>query len=98
MPEQGEAGVEDGHGLAPGLNAVGEDGGLVATDEAIDLIGSRTGVPDEVLKMAIGSGRLRLKHIPMSDPAGRKSILSSAEFLQRAGSLPRALDEGFFAI
>jgi hypothetical protein len=59
--------------------------------------GAGTGIPADVLKLAISSGRLVFKHGSMSDPAARKSVLAAADLLQRNGLLPKKLDDAFFA-
>jgi NitT/TauT family transport system substrate-binding protein len=66
-------------------------------DEAVKIGGSKSGIPADVLATAISSGRLQLKHISMSDEAGRNSVRTAAEFLARNKALPRTVDDGFFA-
>lgn len=66
-------------------------------DEAVAIGGAGTGIPADVLKLAISSGRLVFKHGSMTDPAARKSVLTAADLLQRNGLLPRKLDDAFFA-
>ncbi len=87
-------------GVAKNINRVYADclAGIMANvDEAVAIGGAGTGIPADVLKLAISSGRLLFKHGSMSDPAARKSVLSAAELLQRNGLLPKKLDDGFFA-
>jgi len=67
-------------------------------DEAVAIGGAGTGIPPDVLKLAISSGRLMFKHGSMADPAARKSVLAAADLLQRNGLLPRKLDDAFFAL
>lgn len=67
-------------------------------DEAVSIGGTATGVPADVLKLAISSKRLLFKHGSMKDAAARNSILSAADLLQRNGLLPRKLDDAFFAV
>lgn len=64
--------------------------------EAVDLFGSKTGIPAEVMKTAMQSNRLRFTFQSMSDAAGRQPIVKASEFLTRNGLLPRAVDDGFF--
>lgn len=66
-------------------------------DEAVAIGGAGTGIPADVLKLAISSGRLMFKHGSMMDPAARRSVLAAADLLQRNGLLPKKLDDGFFA-
>lgn len=66
-------------------------------DEAVAIGGSGTGIPGDVLKLAISSGRLLFRHASMADPAARKAVLAAADLLQRNGLLPRKLDDAFFA-
>lgn len=66
-------------------------------DEAVAIGGAGTGIPADVLRLAISSGRLVFKHGSMSDPAARKSVMTAADLLQRNGLLPRKLDDAFFA-
>ena len=42
-------------------------------DEAVKIVGERSGIPPAVLKESISSGRLEFKHISMSADAGRKT-------------------------
>lgn len=67
-------------------------------DEAVAIGGTGTGIPADVLKLAISSKRLLFKHGSMKDPAARKSIFTAADLLQRNGLLPKKLDDGFFAL
>jgi NitT/TauT family transport system substrate-binding protein len=66
-------------------------------DAAVAIGGSGTGIPADVLKLAISSGRLQFKHGSMADPVARKSVLAAADLLQKNGLLPRKLDDAFFA-
>jgi NitT/TauT family transport system substrate-binding protein len=66
--------------------------------EAVTLAGAKSGIPGDVLVTAINSGRLQLKHTSMSDEAGRASVRTASEFLARNKMLPRAVDNGFFAV
>jgi NitT/TauT family transport system substrate-binding protein len=66
-------------------------------EEAVAIAGANSGIPADVLRTAISSGRLEFKHVSMADEAGRKTLRTAAEFLQRNGLLPKALDNGFFA-
>ena len=66
-------------------------------DDAVKIAGANSGIPADVLRTAISSGRLQFKHVSMADDAGRKTVRTAAEFLQRNGLLPRAVDDGFFA-
>ena len=68
------------------------------TSKAVDLFGSRTGIAPEVMKEAMGSKRLTFTYRPMSDAASRESVVKASEFLARNGLLPKAVDDGFFAI
>lgn len=65
-------------------------------DEAVKIVGERSGIPPAVLKQSISSGRLEFKHISMSTDAGRKSIIKASEFLARNKFLPRVVDNTFF--
>jgi NitT/TauT family transport system substrate-binding protein len=88
-------------GIAGKVNGAFADciaGILANPNDAINLVGAKSGIPPEVMKFAITSGRLQFKHISMSDEKGRKALLTGADFLVRAGMLPRALDNGFFAL
>lgn len=66
-------------------------------DEAVSLAGSRASVSPEVLKSAIGSGRLEFKHLSMGSEAGRRSIAVATDVLVGAGLLPRKVDDSFYA-
>lgn len=68
------------------------------TSKAVDLFGSRTGIAPEVMKEAMGSKRLTFTYRPMSHAASRESVVKASEFLARNGLLPKAVDDGFFAI
>jgi NitT/TauT family transport system substrate-binding protein len=68
------------------------------TSKAIDLFGSRTGISAEVMKEAMGSKRLAFIYRPMDDASSRDSLVRASEFLARNGLLPKAVDDGFFAI
>jgi NitT/TauT family transport system substrate-binding protein len=67
------------------------------TAKAVDLFGSKTGVPIETLKEAMGSKRLTFNYRSMSDEQSRSSILLASEFLARNGLLTRPVDQNFFA-
>ena len=73
------------------------NGILANVDEAVSLVGSQSGIPADVLKLAIGSGRMQLKHLSMSDPKGREAVTTAANFLLKNELLPRPLDDKFFA-
>ena len=66
-------------------------------DDAVAIAGANSGIPADVLRTAVSSGRLQFKHVSMADEAGRKTVRTAGEFLQRNGLLPRAIDNGFFA-
>ncbi len=66
-------------------------------DTAVKLAGAKSGIPDEVLALAIKSERLKFKHQSMREDAGRKTLLVAGEFLQKNKLLPRALDDRFFS-
>ncbi|HVK94778.1 MAG TPA: ABC transporter substrate-binding protein [Noviherbaspirillum sp.] len=66
-------------------------------EEAVNIVGARSGIPPEVLALSITSGRLQFKHISMADDKGRQTIKTASSFLVRNAMLPRALDNGFFA-
>lgn len=66
-------------------------------DEAVKIVGERSGIPAAILKESISSGRLEFKHISMANEAGRQSIIKASEFLHRNQFLPRVVDNGFFA-
>jgi NitT/TauT family transport system substrate-binding protein len=88
-------------GIAAKIGKVFEDclGGINAdTAKAVDLVGSKTGVPPDILKEAIGSKRLSFNYRPMKDQLSRSSILLASEFLARNGLLSKPVDENFFAI
>jgi NitT/TauT family transport system substrate-binding protein len=69
---------------------------LADPDAAVKLAGEKSGIPADVLAMAIKSKRLQFEHLSMSSEAARKSMLVAGEFLRRNALLPRALDDGFF--
>lgn len=70
---------------------------MANVDEAIASVPEKIlGIDPDVIKLAIGSGRLAFKSVSMADPAGRASVLAASEFMARNGLLPRKLDEGFF--
>jgi NitT/TauT family transport system substrate-binding protein len=65
-------------------------------DEAVKLAAT-SGIPANVLKAAIESNRMQLKHLPMADPKGREAVKTAANLLHKNEVLPRALDDKFFA-
>jgi NitT/TauT family transport system substrate-binding protein len=74
-------------------------GGINAdTSKAVDLFGNRTGIAAEVMKEAMGSKRLAFIYRPMTDASSRDSVIRASEFLARNGLLPKAVDDGFFAV
>jgi NitT/TauT family transport system substrate-binding protein len=94
-----ELSARDPH-IARNINRAFADclAGIVGNvDEAVAIGGAGTGIPADVLKLAISSGRLVFKHGSMTDAAARKSILTAADLLQRNGLLPKKLDDAFFA-
>jgi NitT/TauT family transport system substrate-binding protein len=66
-------------------------------DDAVAVVGARTGIAPEVIKLAMTSGRLQFKHISMADEKGRETIRTASAFLVRNEMLPRPLDNNFFA-
>lgn len=70
---------------------------LANIDEAANLAAAKSGIPGDVLKVAVASGRMQLKHLSMADDKGRQSIKAAADVLRKNGLLPRPLDDGFFA-
>jgi len=73
--------------------------GIVSnTDEAMSVAGANSGIPLDVLKEAISSGRLQFKHVSMQTDEGRRSVTAANEFLARSGALPKVVDAGFFAV
>jgi NitT/TauT family transport system substrate-binding protein len=70
---------------------------LANVDEAVKLVGAQSGIPADVLKLAISSGRMQLKHLSMGDEKGREAVKTAATFLHKNELLPRALDDKFFA-
>ena len=66
-------------------------------EEAVTIAGSNSGIPADVLRTAIASGRLQFKHVSTADENGKKTMRVAADFLVRNSLLPRAIDNGFFA-
>ena len=66
-------------------------------DEAVAIAGANSGIPADVLKLAITSRRLQFKHVSTADDVGKQTFKVAADFLVRNKLLPRALDNGFFA-
>lgn len=66
-------------------------------DEAVKIAGTNAGLPPEVLKTAITSGRLEFKHVSAANDAGKQTLKTASEFLVRNGLLPRQIDDAFFA-
>jgi NitT/TauT family transport system substrate-binding protein len=64
---------------------------------AIQIAGSKSGVPPEVLSLSIETKRTVFSHMSMSTTDGRKALRVAGDFLVRGGLLPRAIDDGFFA-
>ncbi|MGE3712720.1 MAG: ABC transporter substrate-binding protein, partial [Hyphomicrobiaceae bacterium] len=58
---------------------------------------TRIKVKPEVIKTAIGSGRLRFQMRSAADAKNREDLLYAANLLTKAGVLPKKLDEGIFA-
>lgn len=65
-------------------------------DDAVNVAGARSGIPPDIIKLAISSGRLQFKHMSMADEKGREAIRTASTFLVRNEMLPRALDNNFF--
>jgi NitT/TauT family transport system substrate-binding protein len=87
-------------GIAAKVGKVFEQclGGINAdTAKAADLFGSKTGIPADTLKQAMGSKRLTFNYRPMSDELSRSSIQLASEFLARNGLLTKPVDDKFFA-
>jgi NitT/TauT family transport system substrate-binding protein len=87
-------------GLAARLNAMFADcvaGILANVDEASAIAASKSGIPADVLKMAISSSRMQLKHLSMAEEKGRLSVKAAADVLVKNGMLPKALDNNFYA-
>jgi len=87
-------------GIAARLDKVFADcvAGIMAdVDEATKLVASKSGIPADVMKLAITSGRMQLKHLSMADETGRKAVKTAADLLVKNSLLPRALDDKFFA-
>jgi NitT/TauT family transport system substrate-binding protein len=66
-------------------------------DQAVEIVGERTGIPPEVMALAISSNRLQFKHISMANDEGRETIRAASAFLIRNKMLPQAVDRNFFA-
>jgi NitT/TauT family transport system substrate-binding protein len=66
--------------------------------KTVDLFGSRTGVPNDILKQAMESKRLSFNYKPMSDAASRNTVVKASEFLARNGLLTKPVDDNFFAV
>jgi len=66
-------------------------------EEAVKIAGANSGIPVDVLRVAVSSGRLQFKHVSTGDEAGKKAMRLAADFLVRNGLLPRGIDNGFFA-
>lgn len=66
--------------------------------KTVDLFGSRTGVPNDVLKEAMQSKRLSFNYKPMSDGVARETVVKASEFLARNGLLTKTVDDKFFAV
>jgi NitT/TauT family transport system substrate-binding protein len=73
------------------------EGITTKTDDAVNIAGANSGIPPDVLKVAIASKRLEFKHVSMQSDEGRRSIVSANEFLVRNGALTKMVDSGFFA-
>lgn len=87
-------------GIAGRLDKVFADcvaGIMGNVDDATTLVASKSGIPADVMKLAITSGRMQLKHLSMADETGRKAVKTAADLLGKNGLLPRALDDKFFA-
>jgi NitT/TauT family transport system substrate-binding protein len=92
--------IEKNPGIAEKLSAVFKaclDGINADPAKAVDLFGSKTGIPEDVFKQSMTSGRLRFVFEGMSDPQGRENIQKASEFLARNNLLPRPVDPSFFA-
>jgi NitT/TauT family transport system substrate-binding protein len=66
-------------------------------EEAVNIVGARTGIAPEIMSLAISSNRLQFKHISMADDKGRETIRTASAFLIRNKMLPREVDNNFFA-
>ncbi len=67
-------------------------------EDAVNVAGANSGIPPEVLRDAISSKRLEFKHVSMANDAGKQTLRIASQFLQRNGLLPKAIDDGFFAL
>lgn len=88
-------------GIAAKISGVFRDCALgigADTDKAVDLVGSKTGMPGDTLKAAMRSKRLALVDRPMSDERARSSVIKASEFLTRNGLLAKPVDQKFFAV
>lgn len=65
-------------------------------EDAVNVAGARSGIPPDIIKLSISSGRLQFKHISMADEKGRETVRTASEFLVRNEMLTRALDNNFF--
>lgn len=66
-------------------------------EDAVAVAGANSGIPADVLRLAISSNRLQFKHVSVADDAGKQTLRTAGDFLQRNGLLPRPLDNAFFA-
>lgn len=86
--------------VAERLNGVFKDcieGILADVPGAVKIVGERTGFAPAVLQEAISSRRLSFKFSSMRDEAGRKSVMTAAQFLAKHKLLSSVPDKGFFA-
>jgi NitT/TauT family transport system substrate-binding protein len=93
--------IEKNPGIVARISKVFEEclSGINAdTAKAVDLFGEKTGVPNDILKEAMGSKRLTFRFRSMTDPAARTSVIKASEFLARNGLLTKPVDDKFFAV
>lgn len=93
--------IEKNPGIVAKVSKIFEeclDGINADTAKAVDLFGEKTGVPNDILKEAMGSKRLAFRFRPMTDEASRMSVIKASEFLARNGLLTKPVDDKFFAV
>lgn len=65
-------------------------------ENAVKVAGARSGIPPDIIKLAISSGRLQFKHMSMAEEKGREALRTASAFLVRTEMLARPLDNNFF--
>lgn len=71
---------------------------IMANPGEFQQLGSRVKINPSVLKAAMDSGRMQWKMRASSDEKNRAEVKFAADIMQKAGTLPKALPDSYFAV